>query len=98
MAGFVVEADIGRAEPEFGRLRLPRFEADPLEPARAADRLGDARDRVVDVELDGVVAGFAAGVGDVGGDFDARVAEPEAERIERDLAVPSERLDCPGVS
>ena len=78
-----------------------RLERHPLEAAQAAHRLRDARDGVVDVELDDVVALAVAGVGDVHrhGDLavlrhalraqvqvvdgERRVAQPEAERVER---------------
>src|SRR6201992_142277 len=70
---FVEEADVARAEAELHRLRFAGFERHPLEAAQAADRLLDRGDRVVDVELDHLIARHTAFVLHVGAHFDHTV-------------------------
>ena len=88
----VVEADVVAVERPADRGRLPRLEPHPLEAAQPADRLGDAGDRVADVELGDLVARPRAGVRDVDARGDA--AAPRVQRRGAQPQVGRPRTSC----
>src|SRR4051794_31200492 len=82
LAAVVVEAEVALVERERDRLRLALAERDALEAAQPPNRLRDARDRVVDVQLGHVVTRTVARVGD---------SHARGERSVPAYAVPAQR-------